>query len=79
NIINIANRLTRLGLLHSLISLLIIVISVLTTQDRYFLVTAKITITIITIWGGTMLTLAIIYNRILNKIITPYNKEVVKN
>lgn len=79
NTIDVADRLARPGLSHSLIGLLTTVVSVLTTQDRHFSVTAKITITIITVWGGTMLTLAIVYDRILNKIMTPHDKEVVEN
>ena len=77
--IDVANRVARPGLSHSLIGLLTTIVSVLTTQDRHFSVTAKITITIITIWGGAMLTLAIVYNRILDKMMTPHDKEVVEN
>ncbi|KAF2183889.1 hypothetical protein K469DRAFT_581419 [Zopfia rhizophila CBS 207.26] len=79
NYVWLITRIFLLGLSHSLISLLTTVVSVLTTQDRHFSVTAKITITIITVWGGTMLTLAIVYDRILHKIMTPHDKEVVEN
>lgn len=79
NTIDVANRLTRPGLSHSLIGLLTTIVSVLTTQDRHFSVTAKITIAIITVWGGSMLTLALVYNRMLNKIMTPHDEEVVEN
>ncbi|KAH7111109.1 hypothetical protein B0J11DRAFT_447671 [Dendryphion nanum] len=67
------------GLSHSLIGLLTTVASVITTQDRHFSVTAKITITIITVWGATMLILTIVYDRTLNKIMTSHDKEVVEN
>jgi hypothetical protein len=79
NSTDVADRLARPGLSHSLIGLLTTVVSVLTTQDRHFSVTAKITLTIITVWGGSMLTLAVIYDRILEKIMTPHDKEIVAN
>ncbi len=48
-IIDVADNVARPGLLNALLSLLTIVVNVVSVQDWHFLVTAKITITVITI------------------------------
>ncbi|KAH0537622.1 hypothetical protein FGG08_005614 [Glutinoglossum americanum] len=65
-------------LLNSIVGLINILVSVYTAQGGHWSATAKITIIIIGVFVGSMLVLLLVYNRLLEKIKTPYDRELAK-
>ncbi|KAH8726705.1 hypothetical protein GQ44DRAFT_613279 [Phaeosphaeriaceae sp. PMI808] len=63
---------------HALIGLLSTLISIFTTQGGHFSITATVTVIVVSVYGGTMLTFALWYSRLLNKIMTPRDREVAQ-
>jgi hypothetical protein len=60
-------------------TLLTTLINVLAAQDGHLSVTAKVTIVMTTVFCGSMFTLIVVYNLLLNKIITEHDRQVARN
>jgi hypothetical protein len=71
-----ANTRARPGLSHSLIGLFTTLVNVFSAQKGYLSVTAKVTIAVTTVCGGSMLALNVVYGQLLNAIITDHDREV---
>ncbi|KAM9875991.1 hypothetical protein VDGL01_09894 [Verticillium dahliae] len=64
------------GISHSLIALFSVVMSIATSQDGELSVTAKVSISIVSALSGIMIALAALYTKLLDGIITAYDKQV---
>ncbi|KAM0269042.1 hypothetical protein ACHAQH_009847 [Verticillium albo-atrum] len=66
------------GVSHSLVALFSVVISIATSQDGELSVTTKVSISIVSALCGIMIVLTVVYTKLLDNIITPYDKQVVR-
>jgi len=68
----------RPGSSHSLVGLFTTLVNVFLAQKGHFSLTAKISTITISIYGGCMFLLYTMYSRMLDKIMTPHDKEIVR-
>ncbi|KAH7357682.1 hypothetical protein B0T11DRAFT_229284 [Plectosphaerella cucumerina] len=66
------------GVSHSLIALFSVVISIATSQDGELSVTAKVSISIVSALCGVMIMLTVVYTKLLDNIITPFDRQVAR-
>jgi hypothetical protein len=69
----------RLGLSHSLIGLLTTLVNVATAQNGNLSLTAKVTVAVTTVIGGSMLGLSVLYGQLLDNLITDQDREVAQH
>lgn len=69
---------SRPGVSHSLIALFSVVVSITTSQDGELSVTAKVSVAITAALSGITITLTVVYNKILDGIITPDDKQLAQ-
>jgi hypothetical protein len=78
-LIDIADNITSPSFSHALVGLVTTLVNVFTAQGGHFSVTAKVTIIVVVLCGGTMLASALRYHRRLNKIMTPRDRELARH
>ncbi|PNH26930.1 hypothetical protein BJF96_g9740 [Verticillium dahliae] len=66
------------GVSHSLIALFSVVISIATSNGGEFSITAKVSISIVSAMCGILISLTVIYTKLLNGIITAFDRQVAR-
>ncbi|KAF3031688.1 hypothetical protein E8E12_000490 [Didymella heteroderae] len=79
NYVWLMSRIFMPGLSHSLIGLLTTVVNVLAAQGGNMSLTARVTVAVTTACGGIMLVLIVVYNQLLNRLITAQDREVARS
>lgn len=59
--------------------LLTTLVNVLSTQGGHFSITAKITVIVVAIYCESMFLLIVWYNRLLDSIMTPHDRQVAQH
>jgi hypothetical protein len=64
---------------HSLLGLLTTLVSVLAAQGEHLSLTAKVTVVVIMVFGGSMLALVVVYNQFLKNMMTEQDRDVAQH